>query len=321
MRVIFAGTPDFAIPTLERLIGSGHDVVAVITQPDKKAGRGRKKKSGPVKIAAEKNDIPVLQPSRLKEPGAAEKIRKYDPDVIVVAAYGKIIPPSILDIPKYGCINVHASLLPKYRGAAPIQRAIMNRDTQTGVTIMKMDETLDTGDILKKEPVDILEDDDALSVHNMLSVVGAELLIDTLNEIEKSGEVKGIPQDNSEATYAAKIEKEDRYIDWTESFETVLCKIRAMSPYPGAISVLGDKEIKIMRAQPFFITEKLYRELVKNEKYPPGSVVMIRKGEGPLVKANGGLILLTEVKPPGKRAMSGVDFVNGGYVAQWDRLK
>ena len=321
MRVIFAGTPDFAIPALEKLIESRHDVVAVMTQPDRPRGRGRKVSPSPVKEKALEHDIPVLQPEKLKKPPFADELEKYKPDVMVVAAYGKILPPEILELPKYGCINIHASLLPQYRGAAPVQHAIINCETRTGVTIMKMDETMDTGDILMYEVVPILEDDDALSVTNMLSVVGAELLLKALARIEETGEVRGETQDHEKATFAPRISREDCRLDWSRTFEQVLCKIRGLSPKPGAFSMLGKKPIKILKAEPFFATRKIHNLLLEKEEFSPGEIIKVVKGKGPLVRAGNGLIVLTKVKPAGKKAMSGMDAVNGNILNIGDKLK
>lgn len=314
MKIIFAGTPDFAVPALERLIDSPHEVAAVICQPDRPAGRGRKVVPGPVKTAAVKHGIPVLQPEKLKNPPFAEELRPFSPDLIVVAAYGKILPREILDLPRIGCINIHASLLPKYRGAAPINRAIMNGERETGVTLMKMEETLDTGDILLTEKIKILDDDDALSLSNMISVIGAALLIRLLDDVEKTGKLEGEKQDDSRATYAPRIKKEDCLLDWNQGMDRVLCKIRGLAPEPGAFTRLGDKTFKILRAEPFFAERELQIDLLKKKIFRPGSVVQLIKRRGPLVRTKDGLIILTRVQPPGKRAMSGVDFINGGYV-------
>ena len=321
MRIVFAGTPDFAIPALNLLIESRHEVAAVVTQPDRPSGRGRKIKPGPVKELATRHDIPVLQPEKLRKPSFMEKLKSFQPDLMVVAAYGKILPPDVLDLPSLGCVNIHASLLPKYRGAAPVNWAIMNGERQTGVTLMKMDETLDTGEILLTEKIDILEDDDALSVSNMLSVLGANLLMRLLEEVERTGELKGRPQDNSQASFAPRLKKEHCILDWSQDLDRVMCKIRGLSPEPGAVTRLGDKTIKILRAEPFFAEKKAYEELLAKKQFEPGSVVKIIKNRGPVVRAKDGLVVLTRVQPPGKRPMSGGDFINGGYVKPGDRFK
>ncbi len=321
MRIVYAGTPDFAIPALERLIKSKQEVVAVVTQPDRPAGRGRKLKQSPVKQLALKHQIPVLQPEKMRKPPFVEALRPYAPDLIIVAAYGKILPKEILELPRIGCINIHASLLPRYRGAAPINWAIINGERTTGVTLMKMEETLDTGEILLSESVNILEDDDTFSVGNVLSVIGADLLMRLLEDVERTGELKGTRQDDSLATYAPRLKKEGGLIDWSQGFEQVLCRIRGLSPEPGAYTHLGEKTIKVLRAEPLFAEGKAYTDLLKKKEFVPGSVDKLLKRMGPVVRAKDGPIVLTLVQPPGKRAMSGVDFINGGYVKVGDRFE
>lgn len=321
MRIVFAGTPDFAIPALNLLIESRHDVAAVVTQPDRPSGRGRKIKPSPVKELATKHDIPVLQPEKLRDPSFLENLKSFQPDIMVVAAYGKILPPEVLNLPSLGCVNIHASLLPKHRGAAPVNWAIMEGERQTGVTLMKMDETLDTGEILLAEEIDILEDDDALSVSNMLSVLGANLLMRLLEEVERTGQLKGRPQDDSRATFAPRLKKEHCTLDWSQDLDHVMSKIRGLSPEPGAVTRLGDKTIKILRAEPFFAEKKDYEELLAKKQFEPGSVVKIIKNRGPVIRTKDGLVVLTRVQPPGKRPMSGGDFINGGYVKQGDRFQ
>ena len=320
MRIVFAGTPEFACPSLERLIESGHEVAAVVTQPDKPSGRGRKIVFSPIKEAAIKHGIPVLQPERLRKPPFVEVLRPYNPEIMIVAAYGKILPQDILDLPRLGCVNIHASLLPKYRGAAPINRAIMNGEKETGITLMKMDATMDTGDILITERIPILDDDDALSVTNMLSVIGADMLIRYLDDLGREGEVKGTPQDHAAATYAPAIEKVDCRVDWSADYERILCHIRGLAPEPGAYTWLDDRIIKILRAEPLFGMDKEYEEVGRHEEIEPGTVIHTIKGQGPLVKVNGGLIVLHKLKPEGKAVMSGQDFVNGGFVKKGDRF-
>lgn len=321
MRVIFAGTPEFAAPALSRLLESDHEVVAVVTQPDRPSGRGLKETASPIKILAQQHNIPILQPAKLKTPPFVEILRPYNPDIIVVVAYGKILSKEILELPRYGCINIHASLLPKYRGAAPINWAIINCETETGVTIMKLDEGMDTGDIILSESVPILEDDDALSVGNMLSVLGAELLMRVLDDLANTGELKGTPQDHSQATYAPRIVKEDCKIKWDQSFERVLCQIMGLSPEPGSFTMLDDKQINIIQAEPFFAEKDEYQSLLNLKGYLPGSVVRILRGKGPVVRTKDGLIVLLQLQPPGKRVMSGQDFANGGYIKEGQRFE
>ena len=320
MKIVFAGTPEFAITALERLIESRHEIVAVITQPDRPGGRGQKLLASPVKELALKHGIPVLQPEKLRNPPFVEELRPYKPDLIVVAGYGKILPRDMLELPRYGCVNIHASLLPRYRGAAPINRAIMNCDHETGVTLMKMAETLDTGEILLTENVEILEDDDALSLGNMLSVVGASLLMRLLEDLEKTGELKGIPQEESLATLAPKITKNDCILNWSRSMEKVLCHIRGLSPEPGALAQLRDKGMKILCAEPYFSDKEECEEILARKEYSPGSVVHLVKNWGPVIRTGDGLIVLKQVQLPGKRPISGVDLINGGYIKLGDKL-
>jgi len=320
MRIIFAGTPDFAIPALQHLIDSNHEIVAVVTKPDRPAGRGMRPTVSPVKLLAQKNSLNVLQPESLKNPPFAEILRPYNPDLIIVAAYGKILPGDILDLPKFGCVNIHASLLPKYRGAAPINWAIMNCDTETGVTLIKMDKTMDTGDILISEGIPILEDDDALSVTNMLSVLGADLLMRLLEQLERTGELKGVPQDHSKATYAPRLTKEFCRIKWDDRFERVLCHIMGLSPKPGAFTQLGDTVLNIIRAETLFAEKEIHEKLLNINECTPGCVVKLLRHKGPVVRTKDGLIVLTRLQPPGKRIMSGQDFINGGYIKLGDRF-
>ena len=234
MKVVFMGTPDFSVGTLEALVEAGYEITGVVTQPDKPKGRGKQMMPTPVKEAAEKHGLPVYQPRRVRDAEAIEEIRKMEPDVIVVVAFGQIIPKEILDMPKYGCINVHASLLPAYRGAAPIQWAVMNGDEVSGVTIMKMDEGLDTGDMLTKVEVPLAADETGGSLFDKLAAAGAKLLVETLPKLEK-GEVTPEKQPEISTTeYARMIKKEDGKIDWTKSAVEIERQIRAMSPWPSA---------------------------------------------------------------------------------------
>lgn len=321
MKIIFAGTPEFAVPALEHLIESPHKIVAVITQPDRPVGRGRKILASPVKLLAQKHAIPVLQPEKLRQPPFAEELRPYKPDLMVVAAYGKILPKEMLELPRFGCVNIHASLLPRYRGAAPINRAIMNGDHETGVTLMKMDETLDTGEILMTDKVDILEDDDVLSLWNILSVVGASLLMRLLEDLEQTGELKGIPQDETLASFAPKITKEDCIIDWSGSMDQVLCRIRGLSPEPGAVAQLRNKIIKILQAEPYFSDKEEYEKpILAKKEFRPGGVIHLVKNWGPVIRTGDGLVVLKLIQLPGKRPISGVDLMNGGHIKIGDQL-
>lgn len=248
MRIIFMGTPDFAVGTLTALIEAGHEIVLAVTQPDKPRGRKQTLVAPPVREAAVSHGIPVFQPKRVREPEALEELRKYEPELIVVAAFGQLLPKELLDMPTYGCINVHASLLPKYRGAAPIQRAILNGDAVTGVTIMRMDVGLDTGDMIAKEEVVIAPEDTGGTLFDKLSKAGADLLVRTIPSIA-DGTAVYTPQDESEATKVGQISKKDGLIDFTRSARSIECQVRGLNPWPSAYTYLGNKTLKIWSAQ------------------------------------------------------------------------
>jgi methionyl-tRNA formyltransferase len=314
MRLIFMGTPRFAAPTLEKLIGSRHEVALVVTQPDKKAGRGQTLQTPPVKELALRHGLSVEQPTTIRSEAFLEVVRSLRPDAIVVVAYGKILPQTVLDVPKWGCINVHASLLPHYRGAAPINWAIIRGERETGITIMQMDAGMDTGAILCQERVDILDDDDAQSVSNMLSMIGAEKLLEALDKIEAEGNVVARPQDSDRATYAPLLKKEDGRIDWSRRTEELVCLVRGTYPWPGAFTTFDKGVLKILRAEPLW--ESACEEVKKPHELQPGAVALTLRSHGFVVRTGDGLLLVTEAQPEGKRPLSGVDMVNGGYVKQ-----
>lgn len=299
MRVIFMGTPDFAVETLEEIIKAEHEVVLVVSQPDKAVGRSKALKYTPVKACAIEHGIEVYQPERVREEACVEYLRGYAPDIIIVEAFGQIIPKAILDMPRYGCVNVHASLLPKYRGAAPIQWAVINGDMVTGVTTMRMDEGLDTGDMIMKQEVIIREDETSGSLFERLSKIGAELCVRTMAAIE-AGIAIYIPQDEKEATHTRKIEKELGSIDWTRDAKTIECLIRGLDPWPSAYTRMNDKTLKIWKAK-----------AVSGESgVAPGCIVKIEKS-GITVQTGEGMLLLTEVQLEGKKRMSVEAFLNG----------
>ncbi len=248
MKIIFMGTPEFAAPSLQALIDSEDEVLAVVCQSDKPKGRGLEVSSPPTKILAEKHCIPVLQPQKIKTEEFFNELKRLTPDLICVAAYGKILPKNILDLPPLGCINVHASLLPKYRGAAPINWAIIRGENITGITTMKMDEGMDTGDMLLKKELKIEDEDTGETLSHKLSHVGAELLIETL-KLLKEGKLNPIPQDNSQATYAPMLKKADGNIEWEKPAEEIRNLIRGMLPWPGAYTTLEGKLLKIYKAE------------------------------------------------------------------------
>ncbi|MBI5892244.1 MAG: methionyl-tRNA formyltransferase [Deltaproteobacteria bacterium] len=291
------GTPDFAAPSLKLLIESPYEVCAVATQPDKPKGRGMVLTPPPVRVLALAHNIPVFQPERLNSDFAA-KLKEIAPDMIVVAAYGKILPKSVLEIPKYGCINVHASLLPKYRGAAPINWAIINGEKETGITTMLMDEGMDTGKMLLKESVKISNDDTAGTLHDKLKEVGANLLIKTLDAL-RNGTIAPIEQDDSLATYAPMIKKEDGRIDWTLKAEEIKNLIRGLNPLPCAYTRWEGKQIKIFKA-----------EVEAGVKEEPGTIINIST-EGIFVAAGRGTLLITELQMENKNRMSASEFIKG----------
>lgn len=301
MKAIFMGTPDFSVPVLQKLIDMGIEVEAVVTQPDRAKGRGKQVQFSPVKELAVKHDLAVYQPQRLrKEPDLIEKMRQMEPDVIVVVAFGQILPQEVLDIPRLGCVNVHASLLPKYRGAAPIQHVILDGETVTGVTTMLMDAGLDTGDMLLKAEVPIDPKETADSLHDKLAALGADLLEETLIGLEK-GEI--IPQKQNESltgAYASMISKEDGEIDFTESAVQIERRIRAMTSWPGAFTWMDGKMLKIWEAQ---VCEK-------NENGPVCGQVISSK-DTLLVQTGDGILSITSLQLPGKKRMSSQDFLRG----------
>lgn len=300
MKVVFMGTPEFAVPTLEALIEE-YDVVTVLTQPDRPKGRGNKVTPSPVKEVALKYNIPVLQPERLrKEEGTIAKLKEIEPDVIVVIAYGQILPKEVLDIPKYGCINVHGSLLPKYRGAAPIQRSIIEGEHVTGVTTIYMDVGLDTGDMILKEEIAILDEDTAGSLHDKMSVVGAKVLIDTLKLIEKN-EAPREKQDDALSTYAHILKKKDGLIHWGKSNVEIVNLIRGLNPWPSAYTYLDGKILKVWGAK--IVNEKDIEGL-------PGQIVDI-DNDNLIIKTGSGLIEISTIQLQGRKRMPVKEFLKG----------
>ena len=294
------GTPDFALPSLEVLVSSPHRVVGVVTQPDRPRGRGKKVQPPPVKVRALSLGLPVFQPQRVKEEGFVDLVRGLAPDAVVVVAYGQILPPSILRLPPYGCINLHASLLPRYRGAAPIQRAIMNGEKETGVTTMLMDEGLDTGGILLQRRVPIYEEDTAGKLHDRLAREGAELLLETLDLLAR-GDLAPRPQDHRLATYAPPLTPEDELIDWRRPARDLYNQVRALNPWPVARTWLEGKVLKVWRAAA--------SPLPPPAEAQPGEVVLSRKE---LVVATGvGCLALLEIQLEGGKRLPAEDFLRG----------
>ena len=296
MRIVFMGTPDFAVNVLQGLIDN-YDVVGVVSQPDKRVGRHLELKNTPVKELALKYNIEVFQPVKIRED--YQRILDLEPDIIITCAYGQIIPKEILDCPKYGCINVHASLLPRYRGGAPIHWSIINGDKKTGITIMYMDVGMDTGDIISQEAIDILDDDNLESVHDKLSVLGSKLLIDTLPSIF-DGTNDRLRQNEDEVTFAYNIKREEEHIDFNKTSRDVFNLIRGLSPVPSSNAIVDNEEMKILES-------KIYD---KNYSGKCGEIVDVTK-EGIVVKTLDGSIILTKIKPFGKKLMDANSYVNG----------
>ena len=311
MKVLFMGTPDFAVPTLKALCENGYEIVGAVTQPDKPKGRGHHLTPPPVKVFATENNIPVYQPMTLKGEEFAALLDELAPELIVVVAYGKILPVNVLEYPKYGCVNVHGSLLPEYRGAAPMQRAIIDGKKETGITTMLMAAGLDTGDMLLKETVAINEDDNFEDIHDRLSAVGADLLIRTVRGIEE-GTIIPEAQDDSLATYAAKIEKVDCELDFSLDARVIHDLIRGLSPIPLSFTHTPDgKLLKIAKARVF--------DAEKVNSCPVGTVIEV--GEEIRVACGKGVLSLLSVVPEGKGRMSAGDFVRGRKIAVGDILR
>jgi len=300
MNIIFMGTPDFAVPSLKALIDSKYNVVGVVCQPDRPSGRGRKLTSPPVKILAEAESIPVLQPEKIRTDEFLDEIKFYNPDLICVTAYGKIIPPNILELPKYGCVNVHASLLPNYRGAAPINWAIINGEKTSGITTMLMDEGMDTGDILLKKEIEIGEDDTSVELSEKLSAIGALLLIETI-EKGQNDEIEPIKQNDSEATYAPIIKKDVGRVDWNKSAEEIRNLIRGTQPWPGAFTSYNGKNLKIFRTSINSISGDPGKVLVSD-----GGKLVIGTGQNSLD--------ISELQIEGGRRLSTELFLRGNHM-------
>lgn len=306
MNVVFMGTPDFAVGTLQAIAGAGYHIAGVVTQPDKPKGRKKQVLPGPVKEEAEKLGLSVFQPKRVKDPEAVETIRSMKPDLIVVAAFGQIIPKEILDMPQYGCINVHASLLPAYRGAAPIQHAILDGRKETGVTIMRMNEGLDTGDIIAEESCGIRGDETGGSLFDRLASLGADLLIRTIPSI-LDGSASYTPQpEKSTTAYAAMIKKEDGLIDWKRPTDEIERTVRAMNPWPSAFSYLDGKLLKIWKVH--ILTEGEASGFEKDAD--PGSILGDCR-EHLCVAAGDGILSLDEIQIAGKKRMPAANFLRG----------
>jgi len=300
-RIIFAGTPDFSVPPLRALLASPHQLVGVYTQPDRPAGRGRKLGPSPVKEVAADAGVEVYQPVNFKDPAAVESLRALDADLMVVVAYGLLLPKPVLDLPRRGCVNIHASVLPRWRGAAPIQRAVLAGDAQSGVTIMQMEEGLDTGPMYLTERVELTPDETGGSLHDRLSALGAKALMQALPGI-LDGTLQAEPQDDAQSCYARKLDKSEAWIDWTRPAEDIERQVRAFNPWPVAQTRYEDANMRIWRAH-----------AVNGVGSTPG-VVMNATRNGIDVAAGRGLLRITELQLPGKRAMSAQDFINANPI-------
>ena len=299
MKIVFMGTPDFAVGALEALVEAGHEVVAVVTQPDKPKGRGKEMQQTPVKVCALKHNIEVFQPVKIKTSEAVEVLKGYGADLFVVAAFGQILSKEILDMPKFGCVNIHASLLPKYRGAAPIQWAILDGEKETGVTIMQMNEGLDTGDMLTKVIVPIEDTDTGESLFDKLAEAGAKLLIETIPQIE-AGTVTATPQDDSLSTYAKMIKKEMGLMDWTKEAVVLERLVRGMNSWPSAYTHFNGKTLKVWEA----IVESGSGDAA------PGTVVEVTK-DSIKVQTGADLLVLKQIQLEGKKRMDVAAFLLG----------
>ena len=303
MKVIFMGTPAFAVPSLNALI-QRHDVLAVCTQPDRPAGRGHKLQASPIKEIALGHDIPVFQPETLRIKDSKEireKLVSFGADIFVVAAYGLLLPKGVLSMPPFGCINVHASLLPKYRGASPIHSALLNGDTETGITIMHMDAGLDTGDIILQKSLQISSDERFTQLHDRMAELGSAALLEALTQVE-NGSAARIPQDNLLSSYSPMIQKSDGKINWTDLTEKIICQTRALDPWPGCFTVWNEQPLKVWSVQ----------ECQGGGSFDtPGVVLTANSFEGLVIKTGNGAVRVTELQAMGKKRMPATDFLRG----------
>ncbi len=325
MKIVFMGTPDFAAGALEALIAAGHEITAVYTQPDKPKGRGKEVQMSPVKVLALQYGIPVYQPRRIKEAEEVEKLRRIPADVFVVAAFGQIVSQEILDIPKFGCINIHASLLPKYRGAAPIQWAVIDGEEKTGVTIMQMNAGIDTGDILYTKEYVLEPKETGASLFDKLMVLGAEAIVEALALLE-AGKLTPIPQIHEEATHAAKLTKQLGELDFSKSALELERLIRGLNSWPSAYTYYKGKQLKIWEAEVCLEGSKMSEDGCKetgtdcaNINIEPGTVIAVDK-QSFTVAAGEGALQILELQIEGKKRMSCKDFLLGYQIAKGDKL-
>jgi len=310
--IIFMGTPDFAIPTLEAIWESGNNIIGVITQPDRPKGRGKRLKPSPVKKWAVDRGIDVYQPENINTPEYIELIKRLKPDLIITAAFGQIVSKSILDIPPLGCINVHASILPKYRGASPIHQAIIDGEDETGITIMYMDEGMDTGDIILQEYTSIDPEENVGSLHDRLAILGGKAITKAL-ELFKDGKPAGIPQDDEKATYCSKIDKSWGEIDWTKTKVELKNLVRGLTPWPGCFTFFQGERLKIWKIE---IVEDDFDDI----NGLPGEVVASNEKEGLIVICGDGLVRLACIQGPGGRMMEDIEYLKGHIIPVGVRL-
>lgn len=310
LRLIFMGTPQFAVPSLKALHEAGYTILQVVTQPDRPRGRGKRLLPPPVKVAAEELNLPIAQPTSLRDPEVQRSFEALQPDVICVVAYGALLPPPMLEMGKFGCVNVHPSLLPKYRGAAPIQRALIEGEVETGVTTMFLAEEMDAGDIILQVREPIRDDDDAGALHDRLSVIGADLLVETLRALE-AGTAPRIPQRHEVATYAPKIERDDEPVDWQRRAQELHHQIRGLSPRPGAYTYYGDRRLKLLQSR--------WSPGTGSGTAQPGEVVGL-EDEAIQVQTGDGILHLVRVQPENSKPQSAVAFINGHRLQIGERL-
>ena len=308
VNIIFMGTPEFAVPSLAMLSASDNNLVGIVTQPDRPKGRGKHLHAPPVKLLALQHGLPLVQPEKIKEENFIQWVKTINPDLMVVVAFGQILPPKLLRIPSYGCINLHASLLPNYRGAAPINWALINGETRTGVTTILMNEWMDAGDILLQRETDIAPEDDALTLSHHLSILGAKLLFETISQL-KRGMLHPLPQDHSKTSYAPLLKKEDGHIDWKKEAKIIHHQIRGTFPWPGGFTTWENKFLKILKS-------KVIDEETKEQ---PGTVSQVSL-EGIKVATGKGYLVLTELQLQDRKKMSAAEFIRGHHLEKGMKL-
>ena len=307
------GSPDFAVESLDKLIKADFiNLKGVVTQPDRKRGRGQKLKPTPVKKLAQKNDIEVYQPSKISTEVGVKKLNDWNPDLIVLVAYGQLLSKEVLEVPDLGCVNLHASLLPKYRGAAPIHQAVINGDQKSGVTTIFMAEELDEGPMLLKSEVEITDEDTAGSLHDKLATQGADLLLETIKKLAE-GEIEPEEQDHSQATFAPKLDNDDCEIDWQESAEAIWNRIRGLNPWPGAYTYYKGERLKLWQSEVVEVE-------ADESKVEAGSIIELDENEGILVQTGKGQLMLTEVQPPSRKKISAADYIKGYEIETGNKL-